>query len=229
MAKWVKNNTAIQKTYVGKDIPAGTYREVDSDLWTADSTLLTDIGSGDAVIAKDSSGTTDIIDVNEAINYLKDNIAQEVIITKQAEQHPFATPDYRTKRDATVAIESIPINDNKSIDFQLISEKYVSGGKMIIKNAEFGDYCTAEVHDTDSVIPVAYRAALCENWPTVSTYIIKEWIESTNNSLCKHTINTKPLNARITAGLYLRVTYYAINVGVTREVLINYDLTERLI
>lgn len=75
MAKWIKNTDTIDHTYAGQLIPYGTYYEiqpVEEHLWANDSTLLTDIGSGNATVAKDDSGSNDITDVATAINYLKD-------------------------------------------------------------------------------------------------------------------------------------------------------------
>ena len=75
MAKWIKNADTLDHTYVGQLIPAGTYYEIqltEERDWANNSTLLTDIGSGVAVVAKDDSGSNDIVDVALGINYLKD-------------------------------------------------------------------------------------------------------------------------------------------------------------
>lgn len=75
MAKYIKNTTNGNKTWVGQLVSSGDYYEIQSHeeaQWANDSTLLTDIGSGDAVVAKDDSGTTDITDVATGINHLKD-------------------------------------------------------------------------------------------------------------------------------------------------------------
>ena len=75
MAKWIKNNSGTQSTYGGQDITNGAYYQIQSHQeisWANNSALLTDIASGDAIVAKDDSGNNDIADVNAAINYLKD-------------------------------------------------------------------------------------------------------------------------------------------------------------
>ena len=67
MAKWVKNDSGGDKTWVGQLVSDQAYYEIQSSeelAWMNDSTLITDIGSGDAVVAKDDSGNEDIIDVN---------------------------------------------------------------------------------------------------------------------------------------------------------------------
>lgn len=75
MAKWIKNTTVGDKTWVGQLVSAGTYYQIQSQeeaLWANNSVLLTDIASGDALVAKDDSGNNNITDVTSAINYLKD-------------------------------------------------------------------------------------------------------------------------------------------------------------
>lgn len=80
MSKWLKNVSGVLKTYNGKDIPNGTYKEVTWDLdlkFANNSNLLTDIGNGDVLMAKDDSGSTDITDVSQAIDFLKDKYVEE--------------------------------------------------------------------------------------------------------------------------------------------------------
>ena len=75
MAKWIKNDSGSSKTWVGQVVADQLYYEIqasESFSWANNSLLLTDIASGDAVVAKDDSGDTDIVDVAAAINYLKD-------------------------------------------------------------------------------------------------------------------------------------------------------------
>ena len=77
MSKWIKNNTLSNKTWLGQVVLAGDYYNIEAteeSAWGNDSTVLADIGSGDAIIAKDDSGSNDITDVATAINYLRDII-----------------------------------------------------------------------------------------------------------------------------------------------------------
>lgn len=165
-------------------------------------------------------------------------IPNEVVVTEQPVtiSAPFAEPLYRTKMDATSEVVTIAVTNNPEVpyieavtDFLLTEEYYVSGGELGATNVQMGDYITAEVHDRDGVIPAPYRVALCENWPTVAKYIKKNWMilktVSTNASI---KIDTRPLTAKVTAGLYLRVTYYAKNTGSNRQIVMNYDLTKKL-
>lgn len=139
---------------------------------------------------------------------------------------PFANPTYRTKRSKTADLVTIAPGATVNIDFQLTEERYIHGGSIVYDGAELGDYITACVYDKDGVIPVPYRIPLCEAWPVVGEYIPGEWIDPQGSRL---EINTYPLNAKITAGLYLRITYYAAGGGlVPRKVGINYFLTKKL-
>lgn len=144
------------------------------------------------------------------------------------DSNPFAVPTYRTKRNATATLITIAPDSHEHIDFHLTAERYVAGGTLIVENGVFGDYAVAEIVDTDGVIPEPYRGVLCEAWPTVATYIEKEWIEVSGSTMSKHKIDTAPLNAKVTAGLYLRVTYYAVASGENRRVGVNYYLTKKL-
>lgn len=153
---------------------------------------------------------------------LEDNTIKPVSVQ---EQPPFATPSYRTKRDKTPSILEISASSSETIDFLITEERYVSGGGIVYTGAKIGDYLTAEVYDVDQVIPSPYRTALCENWPSVSKYIIGQWIPEGNGVF---EINTYPLNAKITAGLYLRVTYVASSETGTRKLGVNYHLTKKL-
>jgi hypothetical protein len=232
MIKKIKNNSQEAKTWCGQEIQSGACYQIqafEEVIWAHNSVLLADIANAVAVV---NDGSSDISGVNDAINYLKNQVPVDVVIISQpdiciASQPPFALPTYRTKHDATASSTTVAVNDHAHIDFLLTTELYVSGGSMVIKNTQFGDYVTAEVYDKDSVIPEAYRAALCESWPTVAEYILKEWIKY-QGDYTVHEIDTTPLNAKITAGLYLRVTYYAVDAGSAREVLVNYNLTKKL-
>lgn len=161
-------------------------------------------------------------------------IKTQVIVDSQPAPAPFAQPLYRTKRDAIPNLISIEKNTTQNIDYTLASELYISGGGIIIENGEIGDYIVAYINDSNSTIPSEYRAALCEAWPIVAKYIIKGYVMVENpgsivaGSLTTHTIDTYPLNAKITAGLVLRIEYHAVDSGLTRRVGVNYHLSKKL-
>jgi len=165
------------------------------------------------------SGTSDQID------WLKCYMPHLMEIEKTP---PFAEPTYRSKFTGTDEAVAVSIDDSEHIDYEVDVERYVYGGEVIAKNAEFGDYMTACIYDKDSVIPSAYRSALCEDWPTVATYVEKHWITCTGSNPVVNVMNTYPLNAKISAGLYMRITYHAANTGSERSVLVNYFMSKKL-
>jgi hypothetical protein len=173
-------------------------------------------------------GFIDALVEAHAGNPLPANVVNTVSLAALPEPEPFAKPTYRTKRNATAELVTIQPGETKTIDYILTAERYVSGGALVVKNAVLGDFITAEVHDKLAVLPEPYRASLAENWPTIGQYIEKEWVTVSGNVISRHTIDTYPLNAKISAGLCLRVTYTASQEGEARVVAINYNLTKKL-
>lgn len=223
----LKNVDSVTHVWNGQSInAAASYTIQDSELkgFANNDALLEDIANGLAVI---NDGTSDIVGTSNQIDYLKGKLASQVEITSQIEPHPFAAPTFRTKRNATSTWVDCLENATTHIDFLLTEERYVSGGEIIYKNAKKGDYVTASVYDKDSVIPAPYRAALCEAHPVVAEYISKKWVIP-SDGFNSFEINTYPLNAKVTAGLYLRVSYVATSEAGTREAAINYHLTKKL-
>jgi len=90
-----------------------------------------------------------------------------------------------------------------------------------------GDWISAEVNDKDGVIPEIYRDALTENYPTVSQYVIRANMSPDSSSKI-YTLNTYPLNAKLTPGLYLMIKYHASSEIGTRSFVSNYYLSEKL-
>ena len=86
MSKWIKNDSGNTKTWVGQQIADQVYYQIQSHeevSFANDSTLLSDIGSADAIVAKDDSGNTNITDINDAINHLKNNLPTHVEVDGQ--------------------------------------------------------------------------------------------------------------------------------------------------
>lgn len=186
-----------------------------------DSSFITDLSAGKAQVIDNGIIITDIA---TALGLLR----KEINYVYVKETPPFAEPLYRTKRDKTSQWTVCPANQSTVLDFQLTADRYVTGGKIIYKNSKEGDYITAEIHDTNGVIPAPYRAALCEAWPTVAQYI-NNWVEPTElDKYGSEKIDTYPLNAKISAGLFLRVTYHSSAVEGDRKVAVNYNLTKKL-
>jgi hypothetical protein len=140
---------------------------------------------------------------------------------------PFSEPTHRMKLDATTEFTTIPPGEAVNIDLVLTAERWTFGGEALIVNAQPGDWYEAMVMDIDGVIPVPYRVALCEAYPIVNQYIARRWVlvEGVYSNL---KIDTRPLIAKMTAGLYLRVVYHATEIGTARQVFANYNLAKKL-
>lgn len=223
----VKNNTESTKTWVNVEYSPGQIYQIPASQAVVDAHARNDIfldaiTHGEALIG---DADTWLVGTSEQIAWLHGDCLD---ITSLPDPAPFAQPVYRTKRNATASTIEVAAGNTETIDFEMEEERYISGGTMIVKNAEFGDYISAEVRDIDGVIPEAYRSSLCENWPIVAKYIEKEFIEANSGDMTCHRVCTYPLNAKITPGLYLRVTYTAVNSGVTRLLAVNYNLTKKL-
>lgn len=202
-------------------------QEISDSSITVALDYITTNGSTLNVTFKDSLSTEEenilsTIVTNHTAIPLEENVVKDV---KVLESPPFAAPTFRTKRSKTASIETVAAGETKNIDFLLTSELYAHGGGMVYTGAEIGDYVSAEIRDVNGIIPEAYRAALCENWPTVASYIIGEWVPKGDG---RYEINNYPLNAKITPGLYLRINYNACNAGSDRKVGINYYLAKKL-
>lgn len=77
MEKWIKNTTGTDNTYAGQLITAGSYHLITPQQnfnMSKFVPLINDIISGDALMARDNSGTDDISDANLAIDFLKGDI-----------------------------------------------------------------------------------------------------------------------------------------------------------
>jgi hypothetical protein len=70
--KKIKNNDSAAHTWLGQTVQPGAYytlQTLEETLWANDSTLLTAVAAGIAIV---NDGASDFSDVNKAINYLKD-------------------------------------------------------------------------------------------------------------------------------------------------------------
>lgn len=144
-------------------------------------------------------------------------------------ERPFADPLFRTKIKACDSVISVSPGDTGICDVKLTEDLYLYGGSVIVQNPFFGDFITACVYDKESVIPEPYRATLAENWPVIASYVDKKFIEIPHEGMtASDTLDTRPLIAKITAGLYLRTIYHATNAGIPRLFVTNYNLLKKL-
>ena len=224
--------TPVAADRLEQDIRASAIVTSLASVTTLGSTLT--ITFRDTLIQMDQTILDTIIANHTGVPLTYAQAVTTVAVQSQPDPVPFAQPTYRTKRDAIAALVSCARNTSADIPFKVVSERYVSGGTLVVENAEMGDWVEAYVGDNDGVIPAPYRAALCEAWPVVASYIAREYVNVREpgsifpGTVSVHDIVTYPLNARITAGLYLCIVYHAVDVGLIRRVGVNYNLTKKL-
>lgn len=161
-------------------------------------------------------------------------LEESIIPVIVQEQPPFAAPSFRTKRKGAPNFIEMAPSQEQTIDLPITEERYCHGGVIVFSGIEVGDTVTGEVYDKDGVIPnvpyplntaVTYRQALCEAWPVVANYLDDEPLPPGSGF---REINTYPLNAKITAGLYLRIKIKTCALGSTRKIGLGYYLTKKL-
>jgi hypothetical protein len=143
MAKWVKNTSGNVKVWGGQQIQNQAYYELESSeyfKWGNDSSVLTDISSGELTVAKDNSGNTDITDVAEAINYLKD------LDVKLVKTKAFADKEQLFFRGQGIS-QIIPANSTQNLIFTLPYLKAKLNGIEVLYGKK-GDTCNFKVLDT---------------------------------------------------------------------------------
>jgi hypothetical protein len=181
--------------------------------------FMHDLYEGYAAIGDGDKFFSDII---EAVQWLKN----ETIKTVVSQTPAFPAPDYCLKHNAIAATECEP-NESVNCDYCVSSERYIFGGEGLIENAEVGDYFTACIYDKDSVLPEEMRSEV-EDWPIVSTYVEKQWIMTSKVDHARLVCHCPLLAAKISGGLYVRITYTAANSGTTRKILSNLFLAKKL-
>lgn len=177
-----------------------------------------------------SSEEEDVLDgiVSSHVNSPLPGTPDPTIISELPPAEPFAKPSYRTKRSAIETLMKCAPGESKVIDCILLEERHVYGGAIIVHGGVLGDYVQAEVNDVSGFIPVPYRAPLCEAYPIVARYIEKEFLDVKMDGYAKLEIDMRPLVAKITPGLSLRVIYNATSGGGDRDIVVNYGMAKKL-
>lgn len=216
MAKYLYNTTASGKTYVANEVPAEGYLLVPYNLETKfanSSILLTDIAAGTIIVSKTDSQVGHLVDINAAINFLKDNLPQQVESLNQ----PFGAKTlsdgsrlFRRVRGISGQVQNQPDN----IDFVIPFAKCKITGLQII-NGKLGDKATFQVLDTAqgtiSGIPNAVLNTFGQDVyivPDIASYPSK-------------------YDADLIGGMVLRLAYDAVDGELLpRTVYVNLDLHE---
>jgi hypothetical protein len=192
---------------------------------------ITSLGSDLSIVFNDTLDATDeAILIAIVNNHIATPLTQPnptIEISKIPDPAPFALPTYRTKRLKTTSIETCVPSSGVEIRFKLPADLYSQGGAIVVQNARIGDYIYAEVEDLDGIIPEPYRAATCEAWPIVATYIEGQWVEVTGEYTVV-TLDTRPLIALLKSNLYLCLHYVSTSEGIDRKVGVNYYMNKKL-
>lgn len=149
MAKYIKNNTQDIKVWLGQTVAVDEYYLIPSDkeiYWANDVDVLVDIANLEAIVAKTDDSTTDILDINDAINYLKDNIPKTVESLNQ----PFFSKKLSTGQKVFKRLHGISSSVSgapDNIDFVIPYDVCKITGIEII-NTELGDKVNFKVYDT---------------------------------------------------------------------------------
>jgi len=158
MEIWIKNTDSEEHTYSGQTILSSEYymieQDVELDKWQNNSQLLSDIGSGIAVVARSNSGTDDITDINLAINYLKGLGTQEVKIIEQVQSSPFASKILENgkklyAREHGVPKITIAAGSTQALVFEVPYAACKITGASIV-GCQKGDTCNFKILDTDA-------------------------------------------------------------------------------
>ena len=217
MAKWIKNNSGADKTWCGQLVTDGSYYQLQSGevgTWASNSTLLTDIATGDAIVAKDDSGMLNITDVNDAINYLKDNLPKDVKLFESATMSGVKDPKGMRARLTGIINNTITAGSTTDLDWAcpqlqyqgLDKPSYFDGIQYYAKDAEIGDKASFQVVDKDGV-------GVTLGWYDQATfdamgnlYVVeefgKDWYMMPNEK-----IDLMLYKAAIIPGLYIRMKY----------------------
>jgi len=215
MAKYIKNDSGGDKTYSGQLINDQVYYEIqpnEEDTFSQNSILLSDIGSGEAVIAKDDSGTTDIADVNDAINYLKDiepslrDVDGRLLVAPTFEDTQGLGTVWRGNKHTALG------NTLNIFDQAVTTELILRGGwyEILDGNAHIGDYVEFSIIDKDDVLGLFSTYGLTVG---VDILELKKFVKTNyiNPRLAGKEDFTSDGASAVMAGLYMRIAY--MNTG----------------
>ena len=80
---YVKNTTVDVDVWEGQTIQPSEYYQLEPtefSRWANSSKVISDIGIGKLVVAKTDDGTTDFTNISKAVDFIKGNLPQEVLL-----------------------------------------------------------------------------------------------------------------------------------------------------
>jgi hypothetical protein len=215
MIIWIKNTTDSDKIWSGQVVHAGEYydiKEIEVVKWSENVVVLTDIVSGDAVIATDNTGNGDIANINDAINYLKGTK-----IHTNSQQYPFSNktlPDGKKLYKRCTGIDGVEINngETKNLDY-VVAYPHMKIVGACIFNTNFGDIVNFYIYDDAN-----------GTYSGTPNYLLNQFgfninmPEGSMENTCKY-------DADLYYGMKVRIEY-TNNSGSTKTVYANFDLHE---
>ena len=196
MSKVIRNVDTVLHTYAGQSIAAGasyTIQATEEGAWANSSTLLSDIGSGKAIV---NNGTADITDVALAINHLKDIGILDTDGYPVYRARAFNATDGFNFRGKGIS-GTATAGTTTDIDYKLTEERYINGCQLILNSHALGDTVTFQVVDKDNVLGYGAGVVLQEFG---TTWQVSE--DERNQGVFK-----VEYPAKILANLYVRIKY----------------------
>lgn len=206
---YIKNTDTIAHVWSGQQIQPGEYyllEGLEKPRWQNNSQLLSDIGSGIAIVARNGSGSEDIIDVATAIDFLKGELPKNVdgllIVAPTFEEHQGLTVVWKgSLYTATAGALNI-------FDEVVTTQIKVRGGwyELMDANAVVGDYIEFSIIDKDDVLGLfaTYGLTVGVDILELKKFIRKEYVNPSIH--VRQDFNSEGAST-VVAGLYMRVTY----------------------
>jgi hypothetical protein len=194
MIKRIKNNTTSEIIIQGQSIFPSEYYTIQSNEvhWFSDTELIGLITNGEIIV---NNGNEDFTDPVIGLKYLTDDIPREVL-TKSDNTYSLQTNAVHT----TVTAGQVGILDFKLENYlgENYSAKYVKGGTVLVKNAEFGDWIEIDIIDKENLLGYGLDFLL-------KKYCIKMYIMPNTVNV----LNCPFAPGRIPCGFYLRAKYHS--------------------
>lgn len=180
MVKYIKNTDTVNNTWHGKEFTPGEYHlipEVSEISWANNSVLLTAIGNGIAVVAKDDTGNADITDVNLAINYLKnkpndmDESGREVTryaATDKGWAYLADSIEFTTSKDASVFNEDFKGNNRSTCVIRFYDDQDVEIVDEIDNNDNNITYTDKQDHIDNKCIKTTLTVDFDKDYDIIS-------------------------------------------------------------
>ena len=206
-SKYIFNNSGGNKTYAGQLIADQAYyliQTVEEVSFSTSSALITDIGSGDAVISKTGDNSGHITNISLAVDYLKNNPGpQDVDGAPLVRPRAFHSSDGFRARFKGALAGTANKNNITDIDYLVSEERYITGVRLIACDAVIGDSVDFQIVDKDNIL--GYGAGV-----VLDTFGESWWIDPTTPTQPDVVVSYP---AKILAGLYIRVKYTSIGTA----------------